>query len=804
MKIQMALVRWFVLLVCFLPSFSRANYNGFPLESPRVTGTFMEYRPATRTIGTHFHGGIDFKPGQGVSNNIVLPVADGNLTYQIHEHEYTEDGITKKDTTYTLWIRHDTGPYAGFGTRYRHVGEYPAARSDHPDFHQAGDSHPRPEGITTSDTLGTIVTPHDPYDDHLHFEVFRRSDLAYINPLSKFGEAGFHIADNRVDYSADGWDWVMIDDDGFYDTIDATEIDASARGIPRSPTRFRVLFKGFDRINTTTNSLGFYSIKAWLKKYKSNRDTVTIFNWSFTADMYPARLRNWPYYILNDRNSVDVDIVGDDDSRPISTERAFYYRLFAHEDDDLSIERGLFCENVDPPSPCFGPDTEGYIDIDITSKHFFEVEVTDYANRNNEDRRVTKRLSIPIAAIGDFLHAFTATAGDRQVTLDWTFERPGTSWNHFKIQRSQDSGVSFTDLATVPYEPTPGDGCLHPSTDPEKPGCNFEYVDETATEDIIYFYRLLTGELVGSSWSTEDTYGPPDWMVQARPNGGDPVPVPSGPVIFIDKVDVGSFVLYIDSGANYADHYRIEYGPLDQSFPWSTRVEGTKRKTVSDERLTEGRRYKVRLVGFNSAGRGTESNVEQFSLGEVPAIDGPAERTVTENYAVVLGVYTVSGTATWSLSGADAAAFDLAAASSQASLSFSPPPNYEAPTDTDEDGTNTYHVTIEATPVFGASSDEGTLADFMAAFQKSSDEDAPTWTKAVMVRVEDGDDPGVVELPSRPPRAGVSLRATFEEEDEITLGTTEWTWASERWRKPLSANLHLKPKKPTGSRSAWL
>ena len=376
-----------------------------------------------------------------------------------------------------------------------------------------------------------------------------------------------------------------------------------------------------------------------------------------------------------------------------------------------------------------------------------------------------KRLVVSGTAIDDVFRDFTATPGDRQVTLSWESARRSGSWTHFLIQRSQDGGVSYTDLATVPYEPTPQAEC-----DP----CTFEYVDATATNDINYYYRLFIGEWIGTSFGIDDSRGP----VRSRPNGGDPVPVPSGPVIFIDKVDVGSFVLYIDSGANYANHYRIEYGPLDQSFPWSTRMEGTNRKTVSDDRLTEGRRYKVRLVGFNGAGRGTESNVEQFSLGEVAAIAGPAERTVPENYAAVLGVYTVSGTANWSLSGDDAAAFELAAASSQASLSFSPPPNYEAPTDTNEDGKNTYHVTLEATPVFGASSDEGTLADFMAAFQKSSDEDAPTWTKAVMVRVEDGDDPGVVELPSRTPRAGVSLRATFEEEDEITPGTTAWTWAS--------------------------
>ena len=37
----------------------------------------------------------------------------------------------------------------------------------------------------TSDTLGTIVTPYDGIGNHLHFEVFRRTNLDYINPLSE-------------------------------------------------------------------------------------------------------------------------------------------------------------------------------------------------------------------------------------------------------------------------------------------------------------------------------------------------------------------------------------------------------------------------------------------------------------------------------------------------------------------------------------------------------------------------------------------------------------------------------------------
>ena len=114
---------------------------------------------------------------------------------------------------------------------------------------------------------------------------------------------------------------------------------------------------------------------------------------------------------------------------------------------------------------------------------------------------------------------------------------------------------------------------------------------------------------------------------------------------------------------------------------------------------------------------------------------GPAHLTfvehgtfVDENGEEVEPTYTVSGvdsTVTWSLDGLDKEAFNLAVDSNQASLSFLEPPNYEAPTDTDEGGTNTYHVTVVATLTDGASEPvEDSFANLFAAFQRLSDEDA--------------------------------------------------------------------------------
>ena len=56
----MRLVRLSALIPCFLSTSSWGNYNGFPMEDSRVTGTFMEYRPPGDEVEAHFHGGVDF------------------------------------------------------------------------------------------------------------------------------------------------------------------------------------------------------------------------------------------------------------------------------------------------------------------------------------------------------------------------------------------------------------------------------------------------------------------------------------------------------------------------------------------------------------------------------------------------------------------------------------------------------------------------------------------------------------------------------------------------------------------------
>ena len=204
----------------------------------------------------------------------------------------------------------------------------------------------------------------------------------------------------------------------------------------------------------------------------------------------------------------------------------------------------------------------------------------------------------------------------------------------------------------------------------------------------------------------------------------------------------------------------------------------------------------LRATAYYADGHGPNKSETSGSTVAVvgPELDGPESLTfvehgtfVDENGEEVVPTYTVSGVdgaVTWSLSGADAAAFDLAADSGGASLSFSEtePPNFEKPRD--DDGKNTYELQVVATLTDGASEPvEDPFANLFAAFQGLSDEaesaqaSSSALTKAVVVTVENGDDEGAVALPSTA-RVGQSLTARLVDEDE-DLTDMVWTWLAD-------------------------
>ena len=135
------------------------------------------------------------------------------------------------------------------------------------------------------------------------------------------------------------------------------------------------------------------------------------------------------------------------------------------------------------------------------------------------------------------------------------------------------------------------------------------------------------------------------------------------------------------------------------------------------------------------------------------AISGLSRPSYAENDTGAVATYTVAGpnaaSAAWVLSGADAGDFRI---TNSGALIFRASPNYEAPAD--NDGDNTYEVTVEA--------DDGTYMD----------------THDVTVMVTNVDEDGTVTLAPSSPSVDVGITATLIDLDGNVTGET-WQWARE-------------------------
>ncbi|HEV8681134.1 MAG TPA: cadherin domain-containing protein [Stellaceae bacterium] len=128
----------------------------------------------------------------------------------------------------------------------------------------------------------------------------------------------------------------------------------------------------------------------------------------------------------------------------------------------------------------------------------------------------------------------------------------------------------------------------------------------------------------------------------------------------------------------------------------------------------------------NSNGTLSQATVHVHINGvnDAPVIDSGATGTEAENTAITNVVYQATATdpeadtITWSLTGADAALFDID--SSTGAVTFKAPPNFEAPADLG--GDNVYNIIVTAT-------DGGSLSDSQAVAISVTDEnEAPTIT----------------------------------------------------------------------------
>ena len=105
----------------------------------------------------------------------------------------------------------------------------------------------------------------------------------------------------------------------------------------------------------------------------------------------------------------------------------------------------------------------------------------------------------------------------------------------------------------------------------------------------------------------------------------------------------------------------------------------------------------------------------------------------------------------WLLSGADSSKFKLTTTGATRTLSFKNAPNFESPGDSD--GNNVYEVTVMVT-----------------------DTDSNTDEQAVMVKVTNVEEPGMIDFSTLQPRVGFPVTATLTDPDNVNADSLGWQW----------------------------
>ena len=175
----------------------------------------------------------------------------------------------------------------------------------------------------------------------------------------------------------------------------------------------------------------------------------------------------------------------------------------------------------------------------------------------------------------------------------------------------------------------------------------------------------------------------------------------------------------------------------------------------------------VEVIATDPSGSPAPQNVTITinNVNEAPVITmGVTRAPVDENTAITEAVSTYTATdvdqtgeVTWSVSGTDAADFEISnAAETRGQLTFKKdPPNFEKPVDSN--GDNVYMVTVVAT-------DAGV-----------DDKNKMTAERAVVVTVKNLVEGGTVSLSSVQPKIGFPLTASVTDLDGGVMGTT-WKW----------------------------
>ncbi len=207
--------------------------------------------------------------------------------------------------------------------------------------------------------------------------------------------------------------------------------------------------------------------------------------------------------------------------------------------------------------------------------------------------------------------------------------------------------------------------------------------------------------------------------------------------------------------------------------------------------------YTVELSAIDSDGERTTTEVTVWitNVNEAPSepkaataglpITGPAQVSYAENGTGAVETYQVVGAElrrlTWSLlAGDDAAAFTITReGESEGVLTFKTPPDFENPTDADEN--NSYQLTVTARVTTGQFIEDLVPLPVTVTVTNVDEEGGVTLSALNNAGGEVSlgalDEAGQETMAGVSPVAGREVTATLSDYDKVTVGATTWQWA---------------------------
>ena len=191
-------------------------------------------------------------------------------------------------------------------------------------------------------------------------------------------------------------------------------------------------------------------------------------------------------------------------------------------------------------------------------------------------------------------------------------------------------------------------------------------------------------------------------------------------------------------------------------------------KAALDHEADESQTVTVQATDpFGATATAVTVTITVADVNEDPELSGAATIDIAENQMDLDGTgqadqYTVTdedddddvsndADITWTLSGADSSKFNITTTGATRTISFKEAANFESPADSDRN--NVYEVTVVVT-----------------------DTDNNTDSQAVMVKVTNVEEMGVITLSTLQPRVGFLVTATLADPDNVDVESLEWQW----------------------------